>query len=100
MVPGSRGSDWLSERAATTISAPATAYARAMSLPIPRELPVTIATFPASVINHLVVNDIRIATTDRQRGGHTMNTCLRSSVLAMLSDGSDALDLDQEIRIE
>src|SRR6266511_5068136 len=53
MVPGSRGSGWLSERAATTISAPSVANARAMSLPIPRELPVTIATFPASVISHL-----------------------------------------------
>src|SRR4029453_11721172 len=53
MVPGSRGSGWLSERAATTITRPTAANASAMSLPIPRELPVTIATFPASVISHL-----------------------------------------------
>src|SRR5262247_3158647 len=99
MVPGSRGSGWLSERAATTISAPAPANARAMSLPIPRELPVTIATFPASVISHLLAKVIRPATTNGQRCEQTRSVYLRSSVPEILSDRRNALDLDQEIRI-
>src|SRR4030095_7067627 len=50
MVPGKRGSGSTSERATTTTLAPSVAKASAMSLPIPREAPATIATFPASFI--------------------------------------------------
>src|SRR5262249_31446462 len=50
MVPGKRGSGSTSERATTTTLAPSAAKASAMSLPIPREAPATIATFPASFI--------------------------------------------------
>ena len=48
--PGQAWVRWLCDRAATTMSAPSAANAKAMSLPIPLELPVTIATFPASFI--------------------------------------------------
>src|SRR5256885_894079 len=63
MVPGKRGSGSTSERATTTTLAPSAAKAKAMSLPIPREAPATIATFPASFI-YLALPLRRISPSD------------------------------------